>query len=200
MAATLSKLQTRTQRLDQERAQKLRQHILAFDAFDLPEEAVRSVLLTIDRQTATTRGWTFVMLSPTQNAAVVGWLRHHSARSGMAVQLWAELLTGLRIDTGEVLLSREELAARVDAAPTSVSQVLTELEQIGAISRHRQRTDGMRGPGRLAIFINPNVATRLSGAIRDKAQETAQPVSVPVLPKTTSRRASGQKLPKVVAK
>ena len=31
----------------------------------------------------------------------------------------------------------------------------------------------MRGPGRAVYFMNPNVATNLSGAVRDKAQAEA---------------------------
>ena len=176
MAATLSQLRTRADRLRQEQATKLRQHILAFDEFQLPEDALRAIILAIDKKTAAEQGWTFIMLSASQNAAVVGWLRHHSKRSGMALQLWAEILTGLRNDTGEVLLTREELAERVQARPTAVSEVLGELEHIGAISRRRQRLEGKQGPGRLTIFINPNVGTRLTGAARDKAQAAMPPV------------------------
>ena len=186
MAGTLHKFRTAKARLDQERANKLRQHILAFDEFDLPEEAVRAVILAIDKQTATARGWTFVMLSPSQNAAVVGWLRHNSARPGVAMQVWAEMLTGLRIDTGEIMVSREELSKRVEAPLTSVSQVLTELEGIGAISRRRERIEGTRGPGRLTIFVNPNVATILKGKARDKAQQATPPVKTDMPPRLVS--------------
>ena len=174
MAATLHRLQTKKTRLGQEQATEIRQMVLALDG--LPDETMRAFLLTIDRQTAATRGWTFVMLSPAQNAAVVTWLRRNSGRPGVAVQLWAELLTGLRIDTGEVLITRKELAERVEAAPNAVTDILTELEGIGAISRQRKRVKGMRGPGQVSVFVNPNVATRLVGTARDKAQADHRPV------------------------
>ena len=38
-----------------------------------------------------------------------------------------------------------------------------ELEGIGAISRRRERIVGMRGPGAVRYFMNPNVATHLTG-------------------------------------
>ena len=55
--------------------------------------------------------WMFAMISPTQNAAVVRWLGEHSKRPQAAVRLWAELLTALRPDTGEILLTRDQIAA-----------------------------------------------------------------------------------------
>ena len=185
MSARLHRLTPKPARLRSEQAAKVRQAVLELD-FD--PEAIRPVLLSIDRNTAASRGWTFVMLSPSQNAAVVGWLRHHSKRPGVAIHLWAELLTGLRIDTGQVLLTRTQLAERVGVPPRSVSEILTELEDIGAISRRRQPTPGVRGKGSLEIFINPNVATHLTGTARDTAQAEAKPVEAQTTPKPVTAR------------
>jgi hypothetical protein len=57
------------------------------------------------------------MLSPVQNAAVVSWLRNNSKRPMAAMRLWAECFTGLRMDTGEIVISRDEIAKRVRIAP-----------------------------------------------------------------------------------
>jgi hypothetical protein len=48
-----------------------------------------------------------------------------------------------------------------------------ELESIGAISRRREKVPGMRGPGAVRYFMNPNIATHLNGKARDKAQAKA---------------------------
>ena len=139
----------------------------------MPERARGEIIGTIDRQTASEAGWTFVMLSPEQNAAVVRWLRQHSRLPTLALALWGELFTALRRDTGEVVLTRDELAERVGTHPSRVSTVMHELAGIGAIVTHREKVAGLRGPGRAVYLMNPNVGTHLTGAARDKAQAEA---------------------------
>ena len=51
-----------------------------------------------------------------------------------------------------------------------------ELAGIGAIIVHREKVAGMRGRGRAVYLMNPNVATNLTGAARDKAQGAAGPL------------------------
>jgi hypothetical protein len=78
MAATLHRFRTKRQRLRKEQAQALRSMILEFEG--LPDHAARAIIGTIDRETAAENGWTFVMLSPSQNRAVVNWLLEHADR------------------------------------------------------------------------------------------------------------------------
>jgi hypothetical protein len=171
MAATLHRLRTKAQRLRGEQGAALRQLVLDYP--ELPEPLRGELVATIDRQTASEAGWTFVMLGPEQNAAVVRWLRRNSRCPTLATALWAELFTVLRRDTGQIMLSRDELAERLDSRLDDVSRVMHELASIGAVSTHRERVPGMRGPGRVVYFMNPNVATNLSGAARDRAQAEA---------------------------
>lgn len=171
MAATLVQLRTRADQIEAEKAEQLRQMVLAFPG--LPERAAGELIAAIDRQTATSSQWAFVMLSPDQNRAVVRWLRANSQRPLVAVALWAELFSHLRRDTGEVMATREELAAAVEATPDHVSAIMGELESVGAISRRRAKVAGMRGPGMVRYFLNPRVGTHLTGAARDKAQAAA---------------------------
>src|SRR3954452_3492771 len=121
MAAQIARLRTKADRLRSDTAAQLRQLVLEYPG--LPERARGEIIGTIDRQTASEAGWTFVMLSPEQNAAVVRWLRQHSERPVLALALWGELFTALRRDTGEIVLTREELAERVSARPNHVSGV-----------------------------------------------------------------------------
>src|SRR4051812_39922168 len=113
------------------------------------------------------------MLSPEQNAAVMRWLRSNSRFPTMALALWGELFTALRRDTGEIVLTRDELAERVGTSADEVSRIMGELAGIGAIIVRRERVAGMRGRGRAVYLMNPNVATNLTGAARDKAQAAA---------------------------
>src|SRR3954449_1602200 len=171
MAAQIARLRTKADRLRSDTAAQLRQLVLEYPG--LPERARGEIVGTIDRQTASEAGWTFVMLSPEQNAAVMRWLRQHSRRPVQALALWGELFTVLRRDTGEIALTRDELAERVGTRPDHVSEIMHELAGIGAIIVHREKVAGMRGPGRAVYLMNPNVATNLTGAARDRAQTEA---------------------------
>jgi hypothetical protein len=172
MAARLRRLRTKPERLREEQAAALRQLMLAFPG--LPERSVGNIIAAIDRETAAKNGWTFVMLSPAQNEAVVAWLLEKSSRPQKAVRLWAALFGHLRRDTGEIMLTRDELAEMIDDRPDKVSAIMSELESIGAISRRREKVAGMRGPGVVRYFMNPNVATHLTGKARDQAQAKAE--------------------------
>lgn len=161
--ASIRRLVTKPQRLRQEQGQHLRQLVLAFD---LPEQPVAEIVAAIDRQTAALYRWTFVMLSPDQNAAVVSWLIEHSSRPMKAVKLWAHLFRVMRHDTGEIVASRAQLADELGISPNHAGDILRELANIGALVRVREGR-GSRW------FMNPTVATQLSGRARDDAQSAA---------------------------
>jgi hypothetical protein len=171
MPAQLVKLRTRADRIKTAQAEQLRQLVLDFP--NLPQRAVGELIATIDRQTVSKSGWTFVMLSPEQNAAVVDWLAENSSRPQVAMRLWAKLFSNLRTDTGEIVATRDELAELVGDNADNVSRVMGELASIGAISRRREKVAGMRGPGLVRYFMNPMIATNLTGAARDQAQAEA---------------------------
>lgn len=174
MAARVVRLRTREDQIRSDQAERLRQLVMAFPG--LPERAAGEIIATIDRQTAAETGWSFVMLSPAQNRAVVKWLGENSKRPVVAVQLWSELFLHLRRDTGEIMQTRDELAEAVGISAEHVSAIMSELESIGAISRKRTKIPGMRGPGMVRYFMSPLVGTHLIGKARDKAQEDAPPL------------------------
>ncbi len=170
MAAQIRKLRTRADRLREAEGAQLRQMVLAFAATArISDRAIGEVVAAIDRETASRNGWAFVMVDPQINASVVGWLIRHSKRPLVAVQLWAELFPYIRNDTCEIVQTRAELAATLGVLPRHVSEIATELESIGAISRQR-------GPHGVAYFMNPRIGTHLSGALRDKLQAIAPPL------------------------
>ena len=175
MPAMLHRLRTKRQRLRNEQASALRQMVLDFEG--LPDDAVRAIIGAIDRETVAANGWTFVMLSPAQNRAVVNWLLEHADRRREALALWALLFEHLDRHTGMILLTRDELATQVGAHPDNITRIMADLESIGAISRRRERVGGLRGPGMVRYFMNPSVATHLAGKVRDKAQAEAAPLA-----------------------
>jgi hypothetical protein len=116
--------------------------------------------------------WTFVMISPAQNSAVVKWLLENSQRRNEAVQLWALLFTALRSDTGEILLTRAQMAERAGASLQNVSRIMTELSSIGAIRREK---DGRT----VRYFMNAGIATHMATAsARAEARKKSGPLLV----------------------
>ena len=172
MAATIHRFRSRRDRLSEAEGERLREALLDTQyTLDLPEGPVGRIVSAIDRQTAGRKGWSFLMLSPSQNALVVQRLRRESKRPLVALAVWAECFTGVQMDTTEVHLTRAELAERVGCDADNVSRVLSELVRIGALSRRRDGR-GMR------YFMNPHVGTRLPEAAGDKARASAAPVQL----------------------
>ena len=98
---------------------------------------------------------TFIMLTASQNAEVVRWLDKHSKRRNEAKSLWAELFTAVHPTTGEIMLSRAELAARLNLLPLNVSAIMTELASINAIRREKVGRS-------VRYFMNSHVATHVA--------------------------------------
>ena len=171
MTATIRKLLPKAGQLRAEQAQRLRDALLPFEG-EMPDQ-VGHLIGQIDRKTAARNGWTFVMLSPDQNEAVVSYLAEHSSRPLVALRLWAMCFKHLRNDTGEIMLRRDEIADKLNDSPVTVSRIMGELEAIGAIIRRRERVGGMRGPGLVRYFMNSVVGTHLTGEARDKAHVNA---------------------------
>lgn len=114
----------------------------------------------------------FVMLSPQQNSAVVDWLYENSKRPQKAARLWAKLFTALRSDTGEILLTRDDIAERIGIRPQEVSAIMTELASINAIVRERQGRE-------MRYRMNATIATHLpSETLREEARTKDGPLMV----------------------
>lgn len=165
MAAHVHRPRTRPQKRREDTAHELAQLVLALG---LPEPVEADMLRTIERHVpaSTASDWTFPRLSPHQFTAVHRWLRQNSARPVQAVALWGELFPILDGRTGEILATRAELAKLVGCEPRHVSELMTELERIGAVIRKR---DGRT----VRYFMNPNVATSLPARARTRAQAAA---------------------------
>jgi hypothetical protein len=174
MAAQLIRIKAKSQKLRKDQAAELRYALKPFHQ-EFPE-LVADLLKHIDRKTASESRWTFVMIAPEQNKAVVRYLSDYSQRPLIAVNLWALLFENMNIETGEIHLTRDEIAAHLNVQPKHISEIMTELSNCCAILRRREKVPGMRGQGRVRYFMNPNVATNLSGKERDEAQRNVPQV------------------------
>lgn len=172
MTATVRRLRTPQDRAKEAKADQLRS-LLSEAPGLLPEPLETKVIASLDQQSPSVSGWSFIMISPAQNRSVIRWLSANSRSPIHAMNAWAEALANMRRDTGEVALTRDELAEAIEVSSSEVSRIMGELETCGAISRLRQKVPGMRGPGVVRYFVNPLVATTTTGSQRDKLQAKA---------------------------
>lgn len=136
----------------------------------LDSETLAKIDAAAKAHAQSSENWIFVMLSPAQNAEVVRWINQNSKRPHKAVELWATLLEHLRIDTGEIMASRQELAKRVGMEPRTLSETMTELASINAIRREKEGRQ-------VRYFLNPGIATHIpSAAARKAAREESGPL------------------------
>ena len=77
------------------------------------------------------------------------------------------------MDSGEIMLTRDQLADTLGERVENISRIMSELCDFGAISRKRVKVRGLRGEGVVRYFMNPRVGTHLSGNARDEAQAEA---------------------------
>jgi len=169
MAARVVRFASRTELLKRDQAAELRQLVLTLEP--QAPDATRKILAVIDRNTAAEKGWSFIMLGPMQNRAVVRWINTHAKRPRLSAALWAEFFCHMRTDTGEVVMSRAEMAEAVGAQPRHVSEALTELHGMGALIRHQEGRE-------VRWFMNPRVGTCLTGVARQEAQQGAPLLAV----------------------
>ena len=183
MAAKLTTLTTKPERLRRDQADRLKGAFQEIDAqIPLPLGLMREMFSVVAKHTASNATWSFVMVSPNQNAAVIDYLAENSSRPIVAIRLWAMCFKHLRDDTGEILLRRDEFADQLGQTSDNISRIMTELETCGAIIKLRHKMAGMKGPGVVRYFMNPRVATHLAGDARDQTQAAAPPV-LTVVPK-----------------
>jgi len=102
----------------------------------------------------------FTMLSRMQTAAIWDTIRElpSNARPNQVRHAFDLIVLNLRQDTGEILLTRDQLAERIGCAPGNVSRIMGTLEKMGVIRRERRKIEGMQGRGIAVYFINPHVA------------------------------------------
>lgn len=108
------------------------------------------------------------MIRPAQNRAVVDWLEANSKRPMKAMRVWALLFDHLMPHTGQIMLTREEIAENIGIAADDVSKIMNELVKFGAIFSEREKVEGLRGPGLVRYYMNRHVAEVGSRATQDE--------------------------------
>jgi len=171
MAAKIKILQPKDKLVKQEQLEKLQAVLNLFP--ELNEKTSASLLWEIKRKNKLNNPntWTFIMISPEQNRTVVNWLDEKSTQPRKALRLWALLFEYVHRETGQIMLSRQEIAEKIKMRSNDVSRIMSELESINAIIKKK---DG-RG---VIYYMNPNVANHYPQEIREKSQKEAPKLKV----------------------
>ena len=169
MKGHIARFRSRAESLKQDQALQLRQLVLPWE--EEAPVAVRQLLTLIDRHTATSKGWTFVMISPTQNRDVCRWIRANAKRPNVTAALWEEFFCHLMMDTGEIIMDRKQMMEAAGTTSSNVSTALSELVSVGALIRFQEGRE-------VRWFMNPKVGTCLTGKARENAQQSAPALQV----------------------
>lgn len=133
---------------------------------------IDKALVELQRQAASSERKVFLMVYP-EFSMVSEYLAANSSRKLIALRLWALILGHVDKDTGDIALSRDEIADALKVPAADVSRVMTELEDCRAINRRRVRVAGMRGAGIVRYALNPLVGTHLPRLLREEARRGA---------------------------
>lgn len=119
----------------------------------------------------------FTMLSREQTKAIWNAIRALPAddRPHQVRHAFDLVLLNLRQDTGEVMLTRDELAAEIGCHAKHVSTLMGTLERMGVLRRERRRVEGMQGPGVAVYIVNPHVAWNGSLDLRKVEAAASKP-------------------------
>lgn len=165
MVAELRRFQSRQHRAKRQLAAELDAQLALFGDDEVPpheRETVRNFLHRIARPNSEQPFWgeVYNMISRQQTEAVWDAIRDLPAelRPQEVRHAFDLVLLYLRPDTGEVVLSRMEMASKMRTNPDNVSRAMSVLERMEVITRKRRPVEGRRGPGRVVYSINPYVA------------------------------------------
>lgn len=167
MSATVRRLRTASDRRALSAIGRLR--LVLDEMSGLPDDLAARVGTLLDRHERSWGRWRFVMVEPNLYHEVVVRLAGGSKRPLLAVKLWSLLFSKLPDDSNEVQADRAELARELGCHPAHVSEVMSELEQLGAVYRRRE------GRG-VRYLVHPSFGTHLTGVVRERAQAEAPPL------------------------
>lgn len=109
-------------------------------------------------------------------------------RPRMVRRAFDQVLLNLAPNTGEIMLTRDQLAEKIGCHADHVSRIMGTLEIMGVVRRERQKIPGMKGRGVAVYFVNPHVAW--NGKLEVRKQE-AKRHTPPLLKLMESGQSNG---------
>lgn len=162
-------------------AEIARQVALHIESLNISKQAKDEVSAGLKAQLLNQKRWRFIMLGPDENEVIVDRILETSTRPLKAARLWAKILPRIHPHTGEVQLSRQDMAERVGVTVQNVSEIMSELVKFGAIERERHGN-------RVKYFMSARIATHIpTEAARQAARDSFPPIlaavdGTPVVP------------------
>lgn len=162
--AEVRRLVPKGQRVLLEVAAGIEEQLRLLPRDQLPEQPLQALLNALHRFTRDPDSplWPggFTMLSRTQTAAIWKAIRELPAddRPHQVRHAFDLALLNLRQDTGEIMLTRDQLAAEIGCSADHVSRLMGTLERMGVVRRERRRVEGIQGRGVAVYYVNPHVA------------------------------------------
>jgi len=185
MAQNVIRFQAKQTRAKRQLAEAIDAQLALFTDEEVPpheREAVRNLLHRIAHPNSEENIWPggYCMISRQQTEAVWDAIRKLSPeqRPNQVRHAFDLVLLYLRQDTGEVMLTRHEMAKKMEASPDNVSRVMSTLEEMDVVTRKRRVVKGVRGPGQVVYFINPYVAWNGRLDVRQRAAAKTAPPSL----------------------
>lgn len=175
MSAVVRQFLSPPDRLRRDEAERVKAALVGARAFVRPEVqfCVDRVVVEVDRQTASFKKELFLMVYR-EFSLVSEWLAANSSRKLVALRLWALILSYVDKDTGEIALSRDEIAELLNVSVGDVSRVTSELVECRALWRRRVKVPGMRGAGVVRYGLNPLVGTHIGREAGKAARRLAE--------------------------
>ena len=187
--AKVVRLETRRDLVQRTTAAQIEAQLSLYPTEALPAQARASVLNALHRVTRPDDKesiWPggFTMISREQTAVIWDAIRAlpADARPGHVRHAFDLVLLNLNQDTGEVMLTRDQIAGKIGCAPKNVSTIMGVLERMGVIRRERRRIEGMQGPGVAVYVINPHVAWNGSLEVRKRESQAVDQPSLRLVP------------------
>lgn len=140
--------------------------------------AARRLLREGDKEVLSSRKEPFAMFFTGEHRRLMRHLRHESRHPILAAELFSLCVQNMDWDTGEVLLSRPELAAEMGVKPELISRLTGELVKCRALERGYLDASGNRVRS-VRYFVSARVATHhRTSAARDAAVAAAPPLQL----------------------
>lgn len=165
MAGKLLRFQSREELGRRELASEIEAQLALFSDVEVPphvRQLVRHCLHRVAHPDTEEGLWPggYCMISRKQTEAVWDAIRKlpPERRPNQVRHAFDLVLLYLEPNTGEVTLSRKEMAEKMETDPGNVSRVMGTLEEMEVIHRKRRPSDGVRGRGSAVYLINPYVA------------------------------------------
>jgi hypothetical protein len=183
MTAEIRRLVTKPQRLQAQRARELLDTLSGSETVQL--EDWERVLLTravtrIAEPPGTEAVWKggFIMISREVCGLVWDWIRNlpKEERPQEVRHAFDLVVLNVAQDTGEVRLSREQLAKAMGVHPDKAGRAMRVLERHRILISERMRVAGMQGPGIVTWRINPNIAWNGNLAVRKEEAAATPPL------------------------